>query len=161
MKIPSGKTKVEMRDCISSAVDTCYVDGYVQGADSVTYAVVVNLSDRKFRIASLDEILVIVPERIKTKRSSNLNPAKVIELWNQFAHENKLPQKRAATDGLKKSINDRTEQQKWTIEDWGLFFNALSNSDFLMGKATNFKLSLDWLAKPANFSKAISGNYHE
>ncbi|MCP3670761.1 MAG: hypothetical protein GY814_10080, partial [Gammaproteobacteria bacterium] len=112
-------------------------------------------------IASLDEILVIVPERIKTKRPSNFNPAKVIELWNQFAHQNKLPHTRAATKGLKKSINNITEKQKWTINNWTIFFYALSISDFLMGKVDDFKLSLDWLVKPANFSEVNAGNYHE
>ncbi len=165
MKIPSGKTKVEiMQDVHQSELkkgDIGYIDGYVQAGDTRPYASVVRITDGYIDLATVWQLKAIIPERIKTQRSSNLNPTKVIELWNKFAHENKLPQKRAATEGLKKSINDRTEQQKWTIEDWGLFFVALSNSDFLMGKATNFKLSLDWLAKPTNFSKAISGNYHE
>ncbi len=52
MKIPSGKTKVILiKDVHQSDFkkgDIGYIDGYVQAADRISYAVVVRLSDRKF-----------------------------------------------------------------------------------------------------------------
>ncbi len=52
MEIPSGKTKIEMQNHISGAIDQYYIDGYVQGADSVPYAIVVRLSDGDIDFAS-------------------------------------------------------------------------------------------------------------
>lgn len=87
------------------------------------------------------------------------NSTDVINLWNEFASTNNLPQKRAAPDNLKNQINTISKKQKWKLDDWDTFLNILSNSDFLMGKSSDWKMNMDWLAKPANFSKAISGNY--
>ena len=83
----------------------------------------------------------------------------VLNLWNEYASTHSLPQKRAAPDNLRSQINTISKKQKWNLKDWDTFLNILSESDFLMGKSSNWKMNMDWLAKPSNFSKAISGNY--
>jgi len=45
------------------------------------------------------------------------------------------------------------------IEWFGAFFEAVSESDFLMARRGAFKCSLGWLVKAANFAKVIDGNY--
>lgn len=39
------------------------------------------------------------------------------------------------------------------------FFDAVSDSDFLMARRGDFKCSLGWLVKAENFSKVVDGNY--
>ena len=36
----------------------------------------------------------------------------------------------------------------------------VKNSDFLLGKKTDFQITFDWFVKPDNFAKVISGNYN-
>lgn len=36
----------------------------------------------------------------------------------------------------------------------------VKNSDFLLGKKTDFQITFDWFVKPDNFTKVISGNYN-
>tara|TARA_R110000772_G_scaffold195095_1_gene305792 strand:- start:628 stop:1356 length:729 start_codon:yes stop_codon:yes gene_type:complete len=38
-------------------------------------------------------------------------------------------------------------------------FKMVEASDFLTGRETKFKASMDWILKPANFSKIMEGNY--
>lgn len=39
------------------------------------------------------------------------------------------------------------------------FFAYVADSDFLMGRAGNFTVTLDWLVNQTNFSKVLDGNY--
>ena len=39
------------------------------------------------------------------------------------------------------------------------FFAYVADSDFLMGRAGNFSVTLDWLVNQTNFSKVLDGNY--
>jgi len=43
---------------------------------------------------------------------------------------------------------------------WKQFFEAVSRSDFLMGKKTDWICNLRWLVRAANFNKVLNGEYH-
>ena len=45
------------------------------------------------------------------------------------------------------------------IKYWRDFFELVAASDFLCGKATDFRADLEWLLRPENFAKVIEGRY--
>lgn len=45
------------------------------------------------------------------------------------------------------------------LDYWRRFFNYVKQSDFLMGRSSDFKANLEWLVKPSNFIKIIEKNY--
>lgn len=58
-------------------------------------------------------------------------------------------------------------EEKFTEESQGIvyfegYFNWIEQSDFLCGRTGtgNFIATIDWILKPANFTKIIEGNYH-
>lgn len=88
-----------------------------------------------------------------------------------------LTQHRAETWDDSQGARDLAQRWRWVLtatrEDgsryatdtasamawWGRFFDTVSASDFLCGRATNFRADLTWLAKRANFDKVLNGNY--
>lgn len=48
-----------------------------------------------------------------------------------------------------------------TIDDWNNFFVYMQESDFLMGRSSDWQCSFDWLIDPnnCNFVKTLEGNY--
>jgi hypothetical protein len=63
------------------------------------------------------------------------------------------------TDDLKKSIKARWGQNGKSIDWWKRYFETVSKSDFLMGRATDWKANLPWLVGPKNVSKVLNGAY--
>ncbi len=60
---------------------------------------------------------------------------------------------------LRTRWNEKEERQ--TLEWWRLFFQYVSESDFLMGRIKpTFQADLEWLVRPKNFVKVIEGKYH-
>jgi uncharacterized protein YdaU (DUF1376 family) len=60
---------------------------------------------------------------------------------------------------LRTRWNEKEERQ--TLEWWHLFFQYVSESDFLMGRIKpEFQAELEWLVRPKNFVKVIEGKYH-
>ena len=51
------------------------------------------------------------------------------------------------------------DPKRQTLDYWKGFFNYVKQSDFLMGRANDFKADLEWIVKPANFIKIIEGKY--
>lgn len=62
-------------------------------------------------------------------------------------------------------------RQRWTedlpsLQAWANYFDDVSKSDFLMGKVPGrqgqapFRAHLEWLTRPANFTKVLEGTYH-
>lgn len=45
------------------------------------------------------------------------------------------------------------------IDFWRDLFNDIAESNFLMGRATGFKLGFDWVFNETNFIKILEGNY--
>lgn len=60
--------------------------------------------------------------------------------------------------GYLKTVWSNNEARQ-SMDYWTRFFNYVSQSDFLMGRAGDFKADLEWLVKPANFIKIIEKKY--
>ena len=81
----------------------------------------------------------------------------VVELFNQLLPS--LPKVKKLTNTRISAIGARTKQELKTLNAWRDFFDAVSNSDFLMGRASSWQATFDWITKEANFVKIIEGNY--
>jgi len=91
--------------------------------------------------------------------------AKIIDLYHQ-----KLPQLPAIQKMTK--ARQGVIKQRWksgdlpALENWENFFDYISQSDFLMGRAAAsngrppFVANLEWVTKESNYTKILEGKYH-
>lgn len=80
------------------------------------------------------------------------------DLWNELAGEVGLPKARALTAERKRHIQQRLKDCDG-LEGWKSTLDRVRQSDFLTGKRTKFRASLDFVLKRANFLKITEGNY--
>ena len=100
-------------------------------------------------------------------------PCPTEEIISQY-HERcpSLPRVSVLNDARRKAIASRwrelmaepdmrkaDDQKAAGLEWWAWFFNDVSASDFLAGRATEWHATFDWLMKPTNFAKVVDGNY--
>lgn len=95
--------------------------------------------------------------------ATGVAPDRVIDLYNSFFKDTNATQKRLPTDALKQSIKHRQNILK-DEDDWTAYFEKVKSIDFLMGLTQSqnrrpFKLTIDWLVKPANLAKVTEGYY--
>lgn len=58
---------------------------------------------------------------------------------------------------LRARWNENRDRQ--CIEWWTSFFETVAQSDFLTGRAKEFRADLEWLIRPKNFPKVVEGRY--
>ena len=105
------------------------------------------------------------PEKVKTNRVIGLPVTAVVELWNEMFAGTYASQMEKITSTRRGSIQARIKEDFNTIDAWREFFELIQQNDFLMGKTQSrdrkpFKITLDWVCKPANLAKIIEGYYH-
>jgi hypothetical protein len=82
----------------------------------------------------------------------------LIEIWKSFI----APTQKELTLTPKRAEKLGKVFEKFFVNDlgkWEEFVKTIQKSDFLMGKITNFKISLDWILKEENLIKALEDNY--
>lgn len=52
-----------------------------------------------------------------------------------------------------------SKDPKEVLEGFAAFYDKIGRSDFLMGRATDFKATFDWIHNSTNFLKIYEGNY--
>ena len=84
---------------------------------------------------------------------------KIIDLYHGLLPE--LSKINLWENPYKKYLKDRWSEkvERQNLEWWRTFFIRISESDFLTGKKTDWKATLGWLVKPANFIKIMNDNY--
>lgn len=105
------------------------------------------------------------PEKVKINRECNLSVKSVVELWNEMFTDTYARQMEIITPARRASIQTRIKNDFNNIGSWKGFFEVIQQSDFLMGKVQSqdrrpFKISLEWVCKPANLAKILEGHYH-
>lgn len=89
----------------------------------------------------------------------------IVDLYNEILGDT-LGYCRGLSDNRKKSIKARVgedESKRTTLEWWGQYWSAVSESDFLCGRATTdrpWRASFDWLINQQNMLKIMEGKYH-
>ena len=77
--------------------------------------------------------------------------------WNNFAKQMGIPEIKSITEDRKKKILTRSKEIEF---DFMKIITEIMNSDFLLGKVNNFKVSFDWIFKSTkNYLKILEGNY--
>lgn len=81
---------------------------------------------------------------------------RVVERWNTLGLQviRKVPSAESKT-GQRLRARIREYGEEAVLEA----IEKVRNSDFLMGRATDFTITLDWFSRPNNFPKVINGNY--
>ena len=102
-----------------------------------------------------------------SKQQSRLpfNAVDVMNIWNNVFNDTYARNKKFLSETTKRRINTLTKNEFKTKGEWKTFFQALTKSDFLMGRVSSgdrkpFQLSLEWCIKEANIIKIAEGAYH-
>jgi hypothetical protein len=99
---------------------------------------------------------VEVEEDINTIRSESLEKS-IIERWNTFASENGIPQVSKLTDRRRSAIAQRLKEKEFDLD---LILKTAKESDFLMGKKTEWVMDFDFVFCSKNkYIKILEGGY--
>lgn len=77
----------------------------------------------------------------------------IVNQWNAICEG--LPRVSKMTDPRRSLIRSAIKDEI----DFQSLFHKVAESDFLMGRKTDYKASFDWVLKPKNRQKIIEGNY--
>lgn len=104
-----------------------------------------------------------------TRKNQAPAPSDFQDAWNQFfANEPNVIQIRDMTPARKTWLKTRVSEdpeKRSDIEFWNRVFAYCQQSEFLMGRVVTsdrkpFKFEVDFLLKPASFTKIREGKYH-
>ena len=124
-----------------------------------------NLSDERF--SSDSPALALDGESDAPKRAPGIPMQKIVETYNA---------KLGSTLGVCRQLNKQRQgnlRQRWAdisrivesndpkevLEGFAAFYDKIGRSNFLMGRATDFKATFDWIHNSTNFLKIYEGNY--
>ena len=89
---------------------------------------------------------------------------KIVELYH--AKLPTLPKVEKLTETRRGYLKQRFREDLPDLEHWENYFDFISQSDFLMGRAQGrdgkppFRADLEWITKPANYAKIAEEKYH-
>ena len=100
-----------------------------------------------------------IPEQISCEKDL-VKPGdvqKVVDEWNKLQQFGIQP--------IARMTARRTQMLKARIREYGMnkvmeALKNVQNSDFLMGKKTDFVINFEWFVKPNNFLKILENKYH-
>lgn len=124
-----------------------------------------NLSDERFSSDSPE--LSLVGESDGPKRAPSVPLQKIVDTYNA---------KLGSTLGVCRQLNKQRQgnlRQRWAdisrivessepkevLEGFAAFYDKIGRSNFLMGRAADFKATFDWIHNSTNFLKIYEGNY--
>jgi hypothetical protein len=89
-------------------------------------------------------------------------PKPRLELWRSGKNAKALAQRWRWVLTAKKGGGERYAQTTDDAMAWfDRYFEYAAESDFLMGRKTEFVCNMAWLVKAENFEKVLSGNFHK
>ena len=108
---------------------------------------------------SEEECMPEIPEQISCEKDL-VKPGdvqKVVDEWNKLQQFGIQP--------IARMTARRTQMLKARIREYGMdkvmeALKNVQNSDFLMGKKTDFIIDFEWFVKPNNFLKILENRYH-
>lgn len=91
---------------------------------------------------------------------------KIADLYHDILGDD-LPHIAKLSERRKAHIRARWKNGLPSLESWRKYFDLVSESDFLMGRAQSsngrapFQATIDWLINESNLLKVIEGKYHD
>lgn len=124
-----------------------------------------NLSDERF--SSDSPALALDGESDAPKRAPSVPLQKIVDTYNS---------KLGSQLGMCRQLNKQRQgnlRQRWAdisrivesrdpkevLEGFAAFYDKIGRSNFLMGRAADFKATFDWIHNSTNFLKIYEGNY--
>jgi DNA-binding transcriptional regulator YhcF (GntR family) len=102
-----------------------------------------------------------------TSKTLQFSCDEFVELFNSSFADYDIPSIAKLTDTRKKALVRIAKEFNFTnLERWVELFEFISESKFLTGQTekgeshTKWRMTIDWLLKPANFIKVTEGQYH-
>ena len=91
------------------------------------------------------------------KPDTLVKESEVVEKWNEFAEKNNLQKISKLTNKRISSINHRLQENDFDLQK---ILEKISQSDFLLGKKSSWKVTFDFVFCSANnYIKILEGNY--
>lgn len=93
------------------------------------------------------------------KKQNKIPYQKIIDSYNRILGS-KLNEINIISQTRKKKIKSRWKNGLNTLDNWEKLFKKVSESDFLTGKTSDWKATIDWLIQnDNNYVKVLEGNY--
>lgn len=107
------------------------------------------------------------PAACTRKKAPAVPFAQIVEIYNaKLGNDLGICQKLSETrkSVLRQRWRDvgeivESSDPKEILSGFGCYYDKIARSSFLMGRATNFKATFDWIHKSENFIKTYEGNY--
>mgnify|MGYP006076506253 CR=1 FL=1 len=98
---------------------------------------------------------IFVFDKIAT---DNFKEREMLNIWNKIFNQdsNIISLTKLRSKSLKQVLKGYFSND---INNWELFCLKITTSDFLMGKITNFKVTIDWVLKEESIMKILENNY--
>jgi hypothetical protein len=105
-----------------------------------------------------------ITREINTGRNTGISQAESVEddafdAYAALASELNLPIPRGIDRARRTKIRARLKERG--LPGWQAALDEIQRSKFLRGEAGDWRITIDWLLAPANFSKVIEGNYRD
>lgn len=96
-------------------------------------------------------------EIISKNQKEKIDCKKFVDFWNKTVANTRVPLIKKLADSRRNTLCARmsTYGKKAIFEA----VEKIPKSDFLSGRATDFKVTFDWVFGPKNFPKVLDGNY--
>lgn len=101
----------------------------------------------------------ITSKEITSAKQTNCPHEGIVNLYHEVLPElSNVKQWTPKRQGYLRTVWNGNKSRQ-DLDYWRRFFNYVKQSDFLMGRSSDFKANLEWLVKPSNFIKIIEKNY--
>ena len=100
-----------------------------------------------------------------SKKNNNTNKDAIasdaiMNLWNKIFKNSSIPMVSTIRNARLRSLKKRIQENP-TLEFWEKYFARIKSSDFLSGRASDWKANMDWALSPTNMDKVLDGNYDD
>lgn len=92
---------------------------------------------------------------ITKKKKEKINFQEIVNIFNSVCVE--LPKVTKIIEAREIAITNILKKN--TLEELGIVFKNISESDYLNGKVVSWKADFDWILKPENFIKILENKY--
>ena len=104
-------------------------------------------------------------KNIKSNTTININEndvteEKVKDLWNKIFKNSSIPIVNTIRNARLRSLRARIKENP-ILEFWEKYFARIKSSDFLSGRASDWRATIDWVLSPTNMDKILDGNYDD
>lgn len=99
------------------------------------------------------------------KKNNNTNKDaiasdEIMNLWNKTFKNSSVPVVNTIRNSRLRSLKARIKENP-DVAFWEDYFNRIKSSDFLSGRASEWKANMDWALSPTNMDKILDGNYDD